>query len=159
MSFIPGLHRRAAKTGTKGMARRANLLLVEDHPTTARALKMFLETLGYSVRVAVDVASAIETASASRFDLLICDLSLPDGTGWDLMKTLSQKGPVRGIAFTASDSAQDIARSKRVGFLRHILKGCAAEELTAVIAEVLKEAPGSAKSRLPKKPKAKETIS
>jgi CheY-like chemotaxis protein len=102
---------------------------------------MYLETVGYAVTVAVDVASALETANGSAFDLLICDLSLPDGTGWDLMKKLSSKRPVRGIAFTASGGPEDIARSERAGFIRHIVKGCSAEELARVIKDALKVPP------------------
>src|SRR4051794_10709809 len=153
MTFLPGPGPMASRSATKVMARKAKLFLVEDHPNTAQALKMYLETRGYVVTVAGDVASALEVAANSRFDLLICDLSLPDGTGWDLLKTLSRRGkePVRAIAFTASGSAEDIAKSKRVGFLRHILKGSAAEELDAVIQEALKLKLKSVGSRLTKK--------
>ena len=135
------------------MFKRAKLLLVEDHAATAQALKMYLETQNYSVTVAGDVASALDTAAAEPFDMFICDLGLPDGTGWDLMKKLSKNGPVRAIAFTASSSSADIARSDKVGFLKHVLKGCAAEELTAVIEDVLKTEPKSKASRLAKKRK------
>jgi DNA-binding response OmpR family regulator len=141
------------------MAKKAKLFLVEDHLNTAQALKMYLETQGYVVTVAGDVASALKMAADSRFDLLICDLSLPDGTGWDLMKTLSRTAPVRAIAFTASGSAEDIAKSKRVGFLRHVLKGSAAEELAAVIEEVLKLKLKSSGSRLTKKRTAAKELS
>src|SRR4051812_49095584 len=107
------------------MPSRAKLLLVEDHPATAQALKMYLETQRYLVEVVGDVASALEAATARAFDLLICDLNLPDGTGWDLMKKLSSKQPVRAIAFTASGADEDMAQSERVGFLKHVVKGCA----------------------------------
>jgi CheY-like chemotaxis protein len=119
------------------MAKSARIFVVEDHPTTARALKMYLETQGYTVTIAENMAAALSTAEKMPFDLLICDLNLPDGTGWDLMKKLSDKGPIRGIAFTASGSAEDIARSKQVGFERHIVKGATAEELTEAIDKVL----------------------
>ena len=149
MTFIPGLTPRPYRS-TEDMANRARLLLVEDHPATARALKMYLETQGYIVMHAGNVASAINAAKTESFNLFICDLSLPDGTGWDLMKKLSSNGPVRAIAFTASDSYEDIARSKKVGFLKHVVKGCAGEELTAVIDEVLKTEPKPTPSRVAK---------
>lgn len=136
------------------MVNNARLFLVEDHPTTARALKMLLETQGYTVSIAGDVSSALKKAADWPFDLLICDLSLPDGTGWDLMKKLSSKGPVRGIAFTAADSAEEIAHSARVGFIKHIVKGCSVEELTAVVAEALTIEPKKPRSRVPPSRKA-----
>lgn len=127
---------------------KPRILVVEDHPTTARALTMYLETQGFAVKVAEDVASALETAKPGAFDLLICDLGLPDGTGWDLMKKLSARAPVRGIAYTASGSEEDIAKSKRAGFIKHLVKGCSTEELTAVIREALNgAAPKSSKQK------------
>ena len=120
------------------MGGNRRIFVVEDHPTTASALKMFLETQGYQVSVAEDVASALKFAKRNSFDLLICDLSLPDGSGWDLMNRLSADGQVRGIAFTASGSDEDITRSRQAGFIDHIVKGCSAEELVAVIEQTLK---------------------
>ena len=114
------------------------IFVVEDHATTARALKMFLETQGYEVSLAENVAAALTFAKRNTFDLLICDLSLPDGSGWDLMKRLSASGPVRGIAFTASGSEEDIVRSKQAGFIDHVVKGCSADDLVAVIKQSLR---------------------
>jgi CheY-like chemotaxis protein len=100
---------------------------------------MYLETQGYEVTHAADVASALEVAAHNgKFDLLICDISLPDGSGWDLMKKLSAKSPVRGIAYTASGTDADIARSEKVGFMKHLVKGCSTELLMKVINEALK---------------------
>jgi CheY-like chemotaxis protein len=61
------------------MAKKARIVVVEDHATTARALKMLLETQGYIVTVANSVRSALNAVKNSVFDLLVCDLSLPDG--------------------------------------------------------------------------------
>ena len=137
----------SAPASTELMANNQKIFVVEDHPTTARALKMFLETQGYEVSLAEDVASAVNFAKDNSFDLLICDLSLPDGTGWDLMKRLRSAGPVRGIAFTASGSDEDIARSKEAGFIDHVLKGCSADELAATIKQSLKQQPKRKSSR------------
>jgi CheY-like chemotaxis protein len=129
------------------MGKNIRIFVVEDHPTTARALKMYLETQDYVVTVAENVASALKAAAKRPFDLLICDLNLPDGTGWDLMKKLSSKRPIRGIAFTASGSDEDIARSRNVGFIKHLMKGCPAEDLTKVIEQVLKIEPKMQRAR------------
>src|SRR5689334_2406591 len=117
-----------------GMAKKAHIFIVEDHPSTARALRMYLETQGYRVDHASDMASALAMAgNDGKFDLLICDISLPDGTGWDLMKKLSARSALRGIAYTASGSDDDMARSKKAGFIKHLVKGCSTEELTQAI--------------------------
>jgi CheY-like chemotaxis protein len=123
------------------MADKARILVVEDHAGTALALTTYLERHGYHVSVANSVASALAHAEKESFDVLLCDISLPDGTGWELMKTLSADGTVRGIAFTASDSAEDIERSRKVGFLKHVVKGSPAEDLVSAIEDARKSKP------------------
>jgi CheY-like chemotaxis protein len=126
------------------MATKARIFVVEDHESTARAIKMFLETQGYEVTHAPDIASALEAAGKDgSFDLLLCDISLPDGNGWDLMQKLSARGPVRAIAFTASGSPDDIARSKEAGFLLHFVKGSPADDLVVAIEQALNRKPAA----------------
>jgi CheY-like chemotaxis protein len=132
------LHRGTLPERIEKMGKKARIVVVEDHVTTAHALKMFLETQGYIVTIADGVKMALQTVKDSVFDLLICDLSLPDGNGWDLMKQLSDTHPIRGIAFTASDGPEDIARSRNVGFLEHLVKGCPAEEVARAIEQALR---------------------
>jgi len=107
--------------------------VVEDHASTAQALQKFLTTVGYKVYVAPDIASARALAKAIEFDVLLSDLRLPDGTGWDLMEELSATKQVRAIAISGHNTDRDIERSRKVGFLDHIAKPLVAEELTAAI--------------------------
>ena len=94
------------------------IIVVEDHASTAQALQKFLTTIGYKVYVAPDIASARALAKAIEFDVLLSDLRLPDGTGWDLMEELSATKPVRAIEVrrpfalrdrSAFQEAQDVA--------------------------------------------------
>ncbi|MBV9010063.1 MAG: response regulator [Verrucomicrobia bacterium] len=105
------------------MAVRPRVFVVEDHAATAHALKSYLEVCGYLVETAADVRSAVQFSTSSEFDVLICDLHLPDGTGWELMKKLSAARPIQAIAFSAYDGPEDRRRSKEVGFAEHITKG------------------------------------
>jgi two-component system CheB/CheR fusion protein len=110
------------------------IIVVEDHADTAEGLRRFLTRIGYKVYIAPDVASARALAKAVEFDVLLSDIRLPDGTGWDLMRELSRDQPnLRGIAISGFNSQEEIARSKRVGFLDHIAKPLVAEELSAAI--------------------------
>lgn len=109
------------------------VILVEDQAEIAESLRRFLTIVGYKVYVAPDVASARALAKAVEFDVLVSDLRLPDGTGWDLMQELSSEHPVRAIAISGYNSPDDIAHSKRVGFLDHIAKPLVTERLTAAI--------------------------
>ncbi|HEX8679914.1 MAG TPA: response regulator, partial [Chthoniobacterales bacterium] len=115
---------------------QCRVFVVEDHPATARGLKVFLELAGYSVEIATDKKSALALAAQMHFDVLVCDLSLPDGTGWELMETLRKTNPMRGIAFSAFDEPEHVARSKAAGFDEHVVKGTTPETLLAVIDRV-----------------------
>lgn len=109
------------------------IIVVEDHASTAEALRKFLTTIGYKVYIAPDIASARGLAKAIEFDVLLSDLCLPDGTGWDLMEELSATKPIRAIAISGHNTDVDIERSRKVGFLDHIAKPLVAEQLTAAI--------------------------
>jgi two-component system CheB/CheR fusion protein len=121
-------------TGTEQMAlHKARVFVVEDHPATARGLKMFLEVSGYTVEIAHTMRAALETSAKTDFDVMLCDLNLPDGDGWQLLESLTKKKPVRAIAFSAFDEPEQIARSKAAGFVEHVVKGVTPEDLVAAI--------------------------
>jgi CheY-like chemotaxis protein len=121
-------------------ATKLRVFVVEDHPATARGLKMFLELSGYSVETAGDVRSALKLAAKTEFDVLLCDLNLPDGTGWELMERLCKKRPIAGVAYSAFDEPEHIARSKAAGFAEHVVKGTTPETIVAALRRVTKAA-------------------
>ena len=114
--------------------RQLRLIVVEDHADTAEGLKKFLKAVGYEVFVATDIASALTLAKAVQFDLLLSDLILPDGNGWDLMKTLHARHPrIPAIAFSGHNSVEDLQRSAQAGFSEHLPKPLDPERLCAAI--------------------------
>jgi two-component system CheB/CheR fusion protein len=113
--------------------KQLRLIVVEDHADTAEGLKKFLKAVGYQVFVATDMASALSLSSAVEFDLLLSDLALPDGNGWELMKQLSATRNIRAIAFSAHNSAADLQRSAEAGFIEHLAKPLCPEKLCAAI--------------------------
>lgn len=124
-------------------ASKGRVFVVDDHPATARGLRSYLEVCGYSVEVAADIASALKAARTSKFDVLLCDLNLPDGTGWDLMERLQKERQVRAIAFSAYNEPEHIARSKAVGFIDHVVKGSTPEDLVSAIERAMPPRPRS----------------
>ena len=108
------------------------ILLVEDHADTRHAIRMCLELEGHSVIEAYDVKSALAAAEAP-FELLLCDIGLPDGDGWTLLKTLSKKRGITAVAVSGYCSPADIARSKAAGFVAHLAKPFTLEEFHAVL--------------------------
>ena len=113
--------------------RPLRLIMVEDHANTAEALQKILRAVGYKVFVATDMASAVSLASAIEFDLLLSDLALPDGNGWDLLKQLRAERDIRAIALSAYNSAADRQRSAEAGFIEHLPKPLCIEKLCAAI--------------------------
>ena len=109
------------------------LIVVEDHAETAEGLKRFLSAIGYQVFVATDMASALSLAAAVEFDVLLSDLGLPDGSGWELLKRLSAERRIRAIAFSGYNSPADRQRSAEAGFLEHLAKPLAPDQLCAAI--------------------------
>ena len=113
--------------------RQIRVIVVEDHAESAEGLNRFLSAVGYKVFVATDMSSALSLASAVEFDVLLSDLALPDGSGWELMKHLSAERRIRGIAFSGHNSPNDVQRSVEAGFLEHIPKPLSPEKLCAAI--------------------------
>ena len=113
--------------------KQLRLIVVEDHANSAEGLKRFLNAIGHQVFVATDMTSALSLASAVEFDVLLSDLALPDGDGWELMKRLSAERRIRAIAFSGHNSPADLQRSAEAGFLEHIPKPLCPELLCAAI--------------------------
>jgi CheY-like chemotaxis protein len=112
------------------------LIVVEDHADTAEGLKRFLKAVGYQVFVATDMTSALSLATSVEFDLLLSDIGLPDGNGWELLRQLTAERPIRAIAFSAHNEPQDLERSAAAGFVEHLAKPLSPEQLCAAIERV-----------------------
>src|SRR6184192_1249748 len=113
------------------------ILLVDDHQDTCSALEKLLARRGHLVAVAHDVRSAMEAAVRNKFDVLISDIALPDGTGMDLMMQLRAISNVPGIAISGFGNNRDIERSLQAGFSEHLIKPIKLENLEAAIERAL----------------------
>jgi CheY-like chemotaxis protein len=118
-------------------ARSVRILLVEDHPDTARTLSRLLLAMGYQVKVANDAATALQLAEAESFDMVVSDIGLPDGTGHDLMRQLKSRFGLRGVALTGYGMEDDMRNSREAGFLDHVVKPIDIAQLEAVIQRVV----------------------
>src|SRR6185436_16512636 len=124
--------------GSDGQAKAPlRILLVEDHAETALLLKSILESSGHSVAIAGDVNSAIAQAEGAPFDIVVSDIGLPDGTGYDLMKQLHQRYELPGIALTGYGMDEDLQLSREAGFADHIIKPVDAFQLESALYRVV----------------------
>ncbi len=112
------------------------LLLVEDHKSTSDVLCRLLTKGGHNVVLATSVAEARAAAAASKFDAVVSDLGLPDGTGFELMEELSARYGLSGIAVSGFGMEEDVRRSQAAGFVAHLTKPIEVEDLRAALARL-----------------------
>ncbi len=124
-----------AKPGTAkldGLRRR--ILFVEDHAPTRTALKNLLIRRHFEVIEAASVTEALAVAADFSFDLLMSDIGLPDGDGYELLARLPKTHKFRAIALTGYGMQEDIDRSREAGFFSHLTKPIDIQDLDAVLA-------------------------
>jgi PAS domain S-box-containing protein len=114
--------------------RQLHILLVEDHHDTAAALIRLLQLRGHKVTHAATVAAAIE--AAAEHDLLICDIGLPDGTGYDVITHVRKRHSTPSIALTGFGMSADVDRALAAGFDAHLTKPVNFGRLEATMAEL-----------------------
>ncbi len=112
------------------------LLLVEDHADSAKILVKLLRLDGIDVQWASSVAAAKALSQAGNFDVVVSDLGLPDGTGYDLMRELRRQRPVLGIAMSGFGMEDDIRQSREAGFVEHLVKPVNLAQLREAIRRV-----------------------
>ncbi len=110
------------------------LLLVEDHASTLKVLCQVLTQDGHQVVATASVAEALAAAAANRFDYVISDLGLPDGTGNELMEKLRADYGLRGVALSGYGMEDDFTHTRAAGFIAHLVKPVAIAELRRVLA-------------------------
>jgi signal transduction histidine kinase len=113
------------------------ILLVEDHEPTRTSLARLLMHRYYEVVTAASLAEARNLAQTKDFHLLISDIGLPDGSGYDLMMELRRARPLKGIALTGYGMEHDVARSLDAGFLAHLTKPVGIQSLETALNAVL----------------------
>jgi CheY-like chemotaxis protein len=109
---------------------------VEDHRDTRHALSRLLTHFGHQTSVAESTRRALEMMASQRFDLVLCDIGLPDGTGYDVISKAKAEGPIKGVAITGFGTDEDIRRSKEAGFDFHLVKPVDFQELRTVLEQV-----------------------
>jgi nitrogen-specific signal transduction histidine kinase/CheY-like chemotaxis protein len=126
--------------------KHVHILLVEDHEDTARVLGRILRNAGFDLSHAGTMAEARALAATRRFDLLVSDLGLPDGSGLDLMRALRDAQAIKGIALSGFGTDEDVAASNAAGFSAHLTKPVDWERLKVEIEKLTGARDSSARS-------------
>jgi CheY-like chemotaxis protein len=134
---LPGGGISPSRASMDARADAIHILLVEDHEPTRTALAQLLTRRRYKVKAAASAAEARALSKKEAFHLLISDIGLPDGNGFELMKELrAGNADLQGIALTGYGMEEDIARSQRAGFSSHLVKPVRVQFLEAALVEV-----------------------
>lgn len=87
---------------------KAVILVIDDEPSVADALKIILEDSGYAVIVAVTGRSGFERACERRIDLTIVDLQLPDMCGLDVLSAVREREPDGRVIIITSHGSPEL---------------------------------------------------
>jgi signal transduction histidine kinase len=123
-------------------AQRLSVLLVEDNALTLRVMSRLFRDFGYDVTPAQDVLAAKSAAQAKKFDVVVSDLGLPDGSGLELMRELRDRFGLRGIALSGYGQAEDVNESRQAGFVEHLVKPIDFKRLEAAVRRATGDATG-----------------
>jgi signal transduction histidine kinase len=137
------LHELPMKSDDSGAPHALRILLVEDHEGVAKACRRLLTSHGHFVVCVPSLAAATTVGERATFDLAICDLSLPDGSGIELLPRMRSRfarlggnGQMPAIAMSGSVYDEDVARSLQAGFAAHLAKPFDEESLLAAVRNV-----------------------
>jgi len=109
------------------------ILVVEDHVDTLRVVARLLDHFGHKISVANNTQSALQFLQSNVFDVILSDISLPDGSGYEVVSKAKQKQAVKAVALTGFDREEDIRRGKEAGFDFHLSKPVDFHELRTVL--------------------------
>ena len=114
-----------------------DVLLVDDSELVTAALALLLTETGHHVRTAATVAAALAAAREATPDVLLLDLTLPDGDGLEVVRALAAEGrsPRAAVALTGHDDPETAARCREAGCVAVLVKPVRAAELLRGIRE------------------------
>lgn len=115
-----------------------DILLLEDDNAIGIGLSYSLENEGYSVTVAKTVKQTLDIIRSRVFTLYILDLTLPDGSGYDVCKEIKNQGDYPVIFLTAYDDEVNVVMGLELGADDYISKPFRVKELLARIKTVLR---------------------
>ena len=111
------------------------ILVIDDENSLREFLRILLEEEGYAVREADSVESARSVLAEDSFDLILCDIMMPDGNGLDLLKDIkaSSAAETAVIMMTAYSSTKSAIAAMKLGAYDYVPKPFDVDELKAII--------------------------
>lgn len=122
----------------KGYGDSMKIFVLEDDSAIGMGLSYSLENEGYTVTLAKTVSDALNIIEKETFSIYILDLTLPDGSGYDVCKKIKEKGDLPVIFLTAYDDEVNVVMGFELGADDYISKPFRLKELLVRIKSVLR---------------------
>ena len=126
------------------MSGGANILIVEDEPAIADTLVYALRTEGFAPEWCATGRAGLEALAAKPFALVVLDVGLPDGSGFDVCKTIRKSSTVPVLFLTARNTELDRVLGLELGGDDYLVKPFSPRELTARVKAILRRTGGVA---------------
>jgi two-component system response regulator PilR (NtrC family) len=124
------------------MSADPRLLVVDDEPDLRTLYEMTLLREGFTLDSAGTVEDALELLGSRRYDAVITDMRLPDGTGLDILRWLEKQGrSERALVITAYGSAENAVEALKAGAYDYLTKPVDLRQFRMVVASALGRAP------------------
>ena len=112
------------------------VLIVEDHQDSREQLERYLTRRDYDVATAGDLQTGIDFLDKQRFDAIISDIALRDGTGYALISEARRRGiHALGIALSGLPYPPDVNEPGATGFHYHLTKPVNCDHLCSLLKE------------------------
>ena len=114
------------------------VLVIDDDPTLAKALRLYFGKLGYQVSVAHDGVEGLRQVYDCRPDAIILDIMMPKMDGWELARRIREVSEVPIVMLTARKQEHEIIRGLKLGADDYVPKPFSLKELEARVGAVLR---------------------
>jgi CheY-like chemotaxis protein len=114
------------------------ILIVEDEPSARDSMRIILQRCGAEVAAVGSARQALETLAEGRFDVLVSDIAMPGGDGYELLRRVRELAPEDGgqipaVAVTAQTGAESRSRALAGGFQLYLNKPVDAAHLVRLV--------------------------
>jgi PAS domain S-box-containing protein len=125
-----------SSNGDVGTEKSLNILIVDDDADTRRILSRLLSKCGYEVAAVDCVQGALKLLEKDHFDTLISDISLPDSSGYELVREVKQRQWLTSVALSGFGTEEDVRRSVEAGFDYHLTKPVNFQDLRSLLRKI-----------------------
>ena len=116
------------------------LLIIDDEESLREFLNVLFKEEGFDVQLADSAAEARQRLSQDSFDLVLCDILMPDGNGLELLKEIKEHTPQTAVVMmTAYSSTKSAVEAMKLGAYQYVAKPFDVEELKVVVHQALEK--------------------